>query len=291
MANPKFIIITPARDEAEYLGRTIESVVSQSLLPSEWVIVDDGSMDDTAQIAANAARLHPWIKVVSRRNRGYRDVGGGSVAAFYEGLAHISLQDYEFLFNLDADIVLPPKYFQEILAKFAENPGLGIASGWVYDAVLGDLQRMRTIPEMGSGAARGWRRQCFQEIGGLVRASAWECLDSMKAAMLGWQSCNFEGETLRVIHLRHTGSSDKNLLHGWARYGRNLYFSGAHPIWVLAGAVYHMLDRPYVLSGICSLIGYLSELLKGSPRYEDREFRRFLRRWQLGRLSRSLRLR
>jgi len=291
MSEAKFTIITPARNEAAYLGKTIKSVISQTLLPQEWVIVDDGSTDETPRIAQAAAQVHPWIKVVRRRDRGYRDVGRGQAEAIREGLQHISADDYEFLFNLDADIIIGSDYFKVILHKFAENSKLGIACGQLYEYFNGRLTKMRVLPLGMIGAVQGWRKECFQEIGGLAKGPGWDGIASFKAMMLGWQTKTFEDDELTVIHLRPEGSSIRSKYHGWARHGQALHFAGAHPLWVLASAGYHMLDRPFVLGGLCLIIGYLEALFQGAARYEDRQFQRYLRKWQLEKLSQILRLR
>ncbi len=287
----KFIIITAARNEAAYLGKTIKSVISQTLLPQEWVIVDDGSTDETPRIAQAAAQVHPWIKVVERGDRGYRDVGGGQAEAIREGLKHVSVDDYEFLFNLDADIILGPDYYKVILQKFSENPRLGIAVGQLYELIDARLVKMRTLPFGNIGAVQGWRRRCFEDIGGLVAAPGWDGIASFKAMMLGWQAVTFADDELRIIHLRPEGSSVLNISRGWLRHGQALHFVGAHPLWVLASAGYHMLDRPRVIGGLCLLIGYFEAWFKNAARCEDLEFQRYLRQWQMDKLARILRLR
>jgi biofilm PGA synthesis N-glycosyltransferase PgaC len=290
MAGEKFIVITAARNEQKYLGKMINSLLSQTILPCEWVIVDDGSVDETYRIAQDAARTHSWIKVIRRPDRGYRDTGGGLVEVLYEGLNHISNNDYQYIFSIDADIILGPDYFKKILAKFAGNPKLGIGGGVVFNDIQGERVRLRGRLNMTRGEIKGWRRECFQEIGGLVRGIGWDGLDCVKAIMLGWHTETYEDEGLEVLTLRPENSSIKNIYYGWARYGKTLHFAGAHPVWLLASAMYHMLDRPYVLSGICIIIGYIEEQLKGSQQYGGQEFRRFLRAWHKQELARMLRL-
>ena len=285
-----FIIITPAKDEANYLGKTIESVLSQTIKPREWIIVDDASVDETADIAEMAAQSHSWIKVVRRNDRRFRDVGFGDVEAFNEGFNNIIADDYEYLFKIDADIILMPNYFRLILNKFSEKPGLGIAVGEVDELINGKLVRMRSLPFGFNGMIKCWRRKCFEDIGGIPKGVGWDGLDCFKGMMLGWQTTTFPDEELRVIHLRPEGSSIKSQYHGWARRGKALHFAGADPVWLLASATYHMLNRPYVLGGLCMIIGYLEELLKGSPQYGGQEFRRFLRSWHKKELARILRL-
>jgi glycosyltransferase involved in cell wall biosynthesis len=291
MAEAKFIVITAAKDEARYLGRTIESVVSQSPLPAAWVIVDDGSVDDTAVIARAAAKAHPWIKVVTRREGGPRDVGAGQARAIHYGLQQIGIDDYDFLFNIDADIVLKPDYFRVILRKFAEAPQLGIAGGQLYENFRGNLSKMRVLPLGMIGAVQAWRRECFQEIGGLARGPGWDGIACFQAMMLGWETRTFPDEELKALHLRPEGSSIKHRHVGWARHGEALYFAGAHPLWLLASAAYHALDYPYLLSGLCMIIGYLAAAARGRQQYGDGEFRRFLRQWQLHKLAGLLGLR
>jgi biofilm PGA synthesis N-glycosyltransferase PgaC len=285
MSVTKFVVITAAKDEAKYLGQTIESVIAQTILPCQWVIVDDGSVDATAAIAEAAARVHPWIKVVRRRDGGLRDVGAGQAGAIHHGIRQADIDDYEVLFNIDADIVLEPKYFQEILSKFAETPQLGIACGQLYEYKNGRLIQFNALPLGMIGAMQGWRRKCFEEIGGLAMGPGWDPIATFKAMMLGWQTRSFA--ELKVIHLRPIGSSCKNIYVRWARCGQALHFAGAHPVWVLASAFYHSLDRPFVLSGLCRIIGYLVAAWEGLEQYGDQDFRRFLRKWQIKKLASS----
>jgi poly-beta-1,6-N-acetyl-D-glucosamine synthase len=290
MDGDKFIVITPARNEEKYLGKTIESMLSQTILPCEWMIVDDGSTDETYHIALKASQVHPWIKVIRRPNRGYRDLGSGLIEVFYEGLGHITTQDYQFIFNIDADIFLGPDYFKTILLKFAENPKLGIAGGIAYDCYNDKLLRLRGVPEFVTGALFCWRRECFVEIHGVARGLAWECIDTVKAMMKDWQAQVFEDKELRALHLRPEGSSIKNKYLGWARRGKALWFAGAHPVWTIASAAFHLLSRPYILGSFCIIIGYFQDLLDGAPQYDDPGFRRYLQAWQKQKLASIMRL-
>jgi len=284
----KFVVITPAKNEAQYIQKTIDSLISQTVLPSEWVIVDDGSFDETADIGEAAALRHPWIHVVKRKDPGPRDIGYGDTAAFCTGLNKVLAEDYDFIFKIDADIVLGPRYFEGILDKFAGNARLGIATGGADELIKGSLVRMRVLPLGFNGMIKGWRRTCFEQIGGIPQGPGWDGIDCYKAMMLGWETSTFEDEDLRVIHLRPARSSVINLYHGWACHGRALHFSGAHPLWVLASAVYHLADWPYVLGSLCLLIGFLEAWLGGAKRYEDKELRQYVRAWQRKKLAEYL---
>jgi poly-beta-1,6-N-acetyl-D-glucosamine synthase len=287
----KFIVVTPARNEAVYIEIAINSIVSQTAFPVEWVIVDDGSIDNTANIAEEAARCYPWIKVVKQRDRGYRDVGYGDVETFNQGLSNIETQDYDYLFRIDADMKLPPNYFNIILEKFAQDDNLGIAVGEVDELRKGRLVRLRSLPYGFNGMVKGWRRTCFEEIGGLPAGPGWDGIDCFRAMMCGWETKTFPDQELRSIHLRPEGSSIKSQYHGWARHGRALHFLGAHPVWVIGSAVYHLMDRPYLLGGFCQILGYFAALANRGKQYDAPGFKQYVQDWQMKELARILRLR
>jgi biofilm PGA synthesis N-glycosyltransferase PgaC len=285
-----FVVITPAKDEAQFFQKTIDSLVSQTVLPAEWVIVDDGSVDETADIAYAAAHLHPWIQVVQRTERGARDIGYGDTAAFCAGLRKVRTTDFDFVFKIDADVVLGPRYFQGILDKFAANPRLGIATGEADELINGLPVRTRYLPRGFNGMIKGWRRTCFQEIGGIPKGLGWDGIDCYKAMMLGWETVTFGEEDLQVLHLRPAGSSVISIYYGWASHGRALHFIGSHPLWVLASACHHLASRPYVWGGLCLLMGFVESCLKRPKRYDDQALREYVRVWQRKKLAEFLRL-
>src|SRR5690242_11651171 len=125
---PDYVVITPVRDEAAHLSATVACMVAQTVTPTAWVIVDDGSRDATREIATSAASAHAWIRVVARDDRGYRQAGIGVVEAFYDGLATVST-DWAFLVKLDGDVELGPDYFERCFARFDADPQLGIGGG------------------------------------------------------------------------------------------------------------------------------------------------------------------
>src|SRR5947209_2198605 len=99
----RYLLISPCRDEAAYLRRTLESVAAQTVLPASWVVVDDGSRDETPEILAEYSKRLPFLKVVTRADRGRRAVGPGVIDAFYAGLETVQLEDYEYVCKLDMD--------------------------------------------------------------------------------------------------------------------------------------------------------------------------------------------
>ena len=283
-AAPRTLVISPVRNEAQYLQRTIDSMVAQTVRPTRWLIVDDGSTDATPQIATRAAATHEWIRHSRRPDRGARKVGGGVVEAFDDGLAQFDLDAFDYVCKLDGDLELPPRYFELLYEKFDADPRLGTASGksWMR---LGDrLVWERSGDDFSQGQTKLYRVPCFREIGGFVREVMWDGIDCHRCRMLGWRAASFRDPELRFIHLRPMGSSFRSIYTGRLRWGYGQYFMGTHPLYALAIAVYRMFERPWVLGGLLLGAGYLGAWLRRRPRYEDPAFRRHLRRWQLARL-------
>lgn len=283
-AAPSLLVVSPVRDEAAYLQRTIDSMINQSVRPALWIIVDDGSRDDTVAIAQSAAAAHDWIRVHRRADRGERKVGGGVVEAFNEGLSLVNLDDYEYVCKLDGDLEFGPRYFERLFEYFAADPRLGTASGKSWIRVGNRLVPERTGDEFSQGQTKLYRTACFRAIGGFVNEVMWDGIDCHRCRMKGWKAVSFRDEELRFIHLRPMGSSFRNIFHGRLRWGRGQYFMGTHPLYALAIAAYRMFERPWIIGGLCILLGYFSAWLKGLRRYEDPEFRRHLRQWQLAKL-------
>lgn len=279
-----YAVISPVRDEEEYLQRTIDSMISQTVPPSKWIIVDDGSTDDTHRIASRAAREHDWIRVHRRADRGERKVGKGVMEAFYDGMSLVCLDDYEYVCKLDGDLQFGPTYYERLLEKLEADPRLGTASGKSWIRVGNRLVPERTGDDFSQGQCKLYRIACFREIGGFVREVMWDGIDCHRCRMRGWKARSFSDEELRFIHLRPMGSSFRSIIHGRLRWGRGQYFMGTHPLYAMAIMAYRLFERPFVVGGLCILAGYVGAALRGMKRYDDLEFRRHLHRWQLARL-------
>lgn len=278
----RYVLISPCRNEAQYVRRTLESVEAQTVRPALWIVIDDGSTDETpAILASHAARL-PWLRVVRREDRGHRAVGPGVIDAFYAGLETIDLDDFDYVCKLDVDLDLPPRYFETLIARMKADPRLGSCSGkpWFPHPKTGELVPERCGDEMSVGMTKFYRTECFREIGGFVRQVMWDGIDCHRARMLGWRVQAFDDPTLRFVHLRAMGSSQRGILTGRVRFGFGQWFMGSAPAFFLASAVFRLPSHPPVLGSLASVWGYLSSAVRGAPRYEDLEFRRYLRRYQ-----------
>ena len=281
----KILIISPVKDEAEYLQHTIDSMVSQTVRPTTWIIVNDGSSDDTGPIADRAAAAHPWIRVLHRPAGTQRRVGPGVIEAFYAGLDQVNIKDYDYVCKLDGDLEFGANYFADLMDRFQADPRLGTISGKTHIPVNGAFVLERTGDEFSHGVAKLYRRECFEEIGGFVRQVMWDGIDCHRCRMLGWKAESSPDPALAIKHLRQMGSSHKSVFHGRRRWGFGQYFMGTHPLYMLGISGYRMAERPWVLGGLNILFGYLGAWMKRAPRYDDPQFRKHLHRWQLNKLK------
>lgn len=279
----RYIIITPVRNEGDHLAKTIESVAGQTVPPALWVIVNDGSSDNTKQVAEAGAAKHSWIRTMDRPDRGFRKPGGGVIEAFYDGYAVAQSVPWDFLAKLDGDLAFEPDYFQKCLACFQADPKLGIGGGGVYSDVNGRL--VYDSPGDPSfhvrGATKIYRRAVWEAIGGLLPSPGWDTLDELKANMLGWKSCSFK--ELKVRQLKPTGSADGAWRNSF-KNGRANYISGYHPLFMLAKCVRRLFCKPYGIGAMALSCGYVSGYWKGVPRVPDEQLIRYVRKQQLDRL-------
>ena len=284
-------MISPARNEAEYIRDTLDSVLAQTVQPKRWIIIDDGSTDDTPRILADYAARHPIIEVHTRANRGRRALGGGVVEVFNQGMELLADDPAEFVCKLDVDLILPPRYFERLLEEMARDERLGSVSGKPYYPVggneSGELKSERIGDDVSAGMTKFYRRAFLDDIGGLVKGLIWDGIDCYRGRMLGWRSKSIDDPELRFVHLRPMGSSDRGILTGRRRLGEGYWFLGAAPSFVLASAVYRLAHKPAVLGSIGTLHGYARAWLEGAPRYDDLEFRRYLRRYHRAMLTKG----
>jgi len=278
----KYIIITPARDEASHIQHTIEAVSGQTTRPMQWIIVDDGSRDDTPEILDRAAKLHGWITVLHRSNRGYRKAGGGVIEAFNSGYELIRNTDWEFLVKLDADLSFEPEYFQKCFQEFQRDPSLGIGGGGIYHKLPDGLLELEAAPAFHvRGATKIYRRECWEGLGGLVVAPGWDTIDEVKANMLGWHTRTFP--FLRLLHYRPTGSADG----AWkdsVKNGLANYVAGYHPVFMAAKCAKRLLSTPYFKGAVGLAVGFCKGYLRGVPQVADRDLISYTRSQQIKKL-------
>lgn len=283
MERSGYVVITPVRNEAGHLPGAVESLCAQTVRPLKWVIVDDGSNDGTGAIIDQAAKAHAWIVGRRRADRGYRKAGGGVIDAFYDGFELIADTPWEFVVKLDGDLSFAPDYFARCLEHFRADSRLGIAGGSVCQQ-SGDTLVVESAvdPQFHvRGATKIYRRACWEQIGGLIRAPGWDTVDEFKANMLGWRTRTFP--EVKVIHHRQAGEA-YGQWHNWTKNGLANYVAGYHPVFMLVKCVKRAFHRPLFIVAAGLWVGFCMGYLKRIPQAPDRDVVRYVRRQQLRRM-------
>ncbi|WP_348674612.1 glycosyltransferase family A protein [uncultured Abyssibacter sp.] len=276
-------IVSPVRDESKYIRLTLDAMVAQTVWPAEWIIVDDGSSDDTPDIVRSYQKDYPFIRLITRDDRGKRVLGSGVIEAFNFGRAQLQ-SDYAYICKLDGDMSFDERYLETMLEAFAADPRLAAVSGKVYRPEDDGLVEEYIIDEVVAGQFKFYRRSAFEEIGGFTQTILWDGIDIHKCRMKGWSTRSIRDDRARLYHHRMMGSSDKNVYKGRVRLGRGIWFMGYHPAYAVASGMFRMGEKPYVIGGLIIIGAYFYAALKRDPRYDDLEFRRDLQAWQMQRL-------
>ncbi len=284
---PAYVLVTPARNEAQFIGLTIEAVAAQTVRPLKWAIVSDGSTDETDEIVLRHAAQHDWIELVRLPERAERHFAG-KVLAINAGLARMQGMSYEVIACLDADITFGPEYFAFLLGKIALDPALGVA-GTPYREQTSEIYDYRYVStEHVSGACQVFRRACFEQIGGYmaVRGGAIDSIATTMARMKGWKTRSFAEHA--GLHHRVVGTADAGQLGARFKLGRRDYLIGNHPLWQVFRCLYQMRKKPFLVRGLALAAGYASACVRRDERAVSQEFVRFRRREQMQRLSEKL---
>lgn len=263
----RYALITPVRDEEAYIGDMMASIVAQTILPSHWVIVDDGSVDKTAQIVSDFASHFTFITLVKLPLRHQRLAGGeGAVPNALKG---INLSDFYFLARFDADLIFPPDYIECILREFHRNPKLGIAGGELYVEKKGILAPERNPLVHVRGALKMYRSQCLSDIGGLTSQIGWDTIDEVYAWSKSWTTRSFP--EYKVIHRRPTGDGIAGT-RVYRERGRAEYLTWSHPLFVLAKSFKILFRERSIARPICYLAGFIFSYICRESRLQDLTF-------------------
>ena len=281
---PVFVLITPARNEEAFIEKTIESMIRQTVPPAKWVIVDDGSMDKTAEIVSRYLPQYPWIELVQmpqRRDRSF----AAKVGAFNAGYERVKDLKYEIIGNLDGDISFDPDHFEFLAGRFAADPTLGVA-GTVfaeegYNSATDSFEGKKHV----SGQCQLFRRQCWEEIGGYIphRAGGIDWMAVITARMKGWKTESFREKSF--FHYRHLGTAERGVVASTFSYGEKDYYMGGHPVWELFRVTYRVTKQPYLVGGLALGAGYCWAFVRRTPRPVSRELMAFHRKEQMAKLK------
>lgn len=278
-----YVLITPTRNEEAFIVKTIESMIRQTVLPTKWVIVDDGSTDNTAEIVNRYLAAYAWIEMVRlplRRDRSF----AGKVHAFNAGLERVKILQYDIIGNVDSDISFDEDHFEFLLRKFSDDPRLGVA-GTVfreegYSSESDSFEGRYHV----AGQCQLFRKECWEQIGGYIphRAGGIDWMAVTTARMMGWKTESFREKSF--FHHRHLGTAERGVVSSLFSYGEKDYYLGGHPVWQVFRVAYRCTKKPYFLGGIALGLGYCLAVMRRTPRPISRELMAFHRKEQMVKL-------
>lgn len=282
-----YVLITPARNEAAFIEKTIQSVIAQTVLPKRWVIVSDGSTDGTDEIVRKYQDGHKWLELIHLSEQQERNFAA-KVRVFNAGYERVKGISFDIIGCLDADISFVEDYFAYLLEQFKAMPDLGVAGTHYIEGDFHSYEDSYINIDHVNGGCQLFRRVCFESIGGYVpiKGGGIDWVAVTTARMKGWRTRSF-GERI-FNHHRKIGTAGSNELMSRFKYGKKDYFLGGHPLWQLFRGSFQMTKQPYVFGGLALLLGYFWCWATRFKRPISPELMRFHRQEQLGRLKQLL---
>lgn len=266
-----YAAITPARDEAGNLRLLAAALANQTLLAAVWIVVENGSTDDTPRVVADLAETHGWIRAVQEPGSARLERGGTVTRAFHRGLASLP-EGVDVVVKLDADVTVEPDYFERLLAAFAAEPTLGIASGTCHEFEDGAWVPRHGTQDTVWGAVRAYRRDCLADVLPLEDRMGWDGIDQLKANMRGWTTRTLPELSFR--HHRKEGERDGARSKAWFAQGRASRYMGYRSWFLVARALHHARREP---SALAMIGGYATAAIRREDRCADASVQRYLR--------------
>jgi len=284
MCNQKYVLISAARNEEKYIENTIKAVIAQTLLPVKWIIVSDGSTDQTDEIIKRYASNHNFICLHRIEMSGHRNFAS-KVYALNAGLNRLKNVDYEFIGNIDSDITFAPDYFDQIITLFKKNPKLGVAGGIILEKLNNKYVLQNISLNSVAGAVQFYRKKCFENTDGYIplEFGGEDAVMEVKARMHGWEVQTFP--EIKVFHHRRVGGGNNNILKVRIREGIMFYVLGYHLLFFIFRACYRLIDRPYFFGSIFQILGYILAGILGKKKAIPSDIIKFIRKEQMQRLK------
>lgn len=279
-----YVLVTAARNEAQFIGHTLQSIAEQTLLPRRWVVVSDGSTDATEAIVREMAEIHQFIRLVRIEGKDKRDFGG-KVRGIDVGVAALADLNYEYIGVVDADVSLEREYYARAIARFEADPKLGLIGGVRYDKCGNDYRKVMADKESAGGPTQFFRRACYEQLGGYLplRLGGVDAAAEAAAKMHGWSVRTFEDLVLK--HHRRTGTEGGGILRARFRQGQIDRSLGYHPLFLAAKCIFRLGERPLILSGLLRGAGFVWAILRGDKPLTPPELVAFIQKDQLRRLN------
>jgi biofilm PGA synthesis N-glycosyltransferase PgaC len=284
----KYVLVTPAKDEANCIEKTILSVIAQRLVPQRWIIVDDSSSDKTSAIVKIYAEQHSWITLLTLPSSRTRDFAS-KIYAFNAGLKMLKGHQYDLIGNLDADIILGPDYYTNIVAEFERTPTLGLAGGAVYVPIGSRYSMHDTTSDSVAGAVQLFRRECFEEIGGYlpIESGGVDAAAEIMARMQGWSVRKVANNA--VYEQRRTGHAHGRPWRAAYKEGVQYHRLGYNLLFYCLRCMYRISDPPFVLGSALGMIGFLHARLRRDHIALPSDVVSYLHSEQLSKIRRRIR--
>ena len=276
----RYAIITPVKNEVVHIRATIQSVIAQTILPVEWLILNDGSTDGTEGIVQEYVIQYSWIRSININDVFIDEMGARIAHLLMYGVTNL-IQDYDYILKLDADVSFDPQFCEQILNEFNRNDKLGIASGHlVYKGIIENIK----FSDHTRGATKFFKKECWNDIGGVYYTTGWDTICDISARTKGWNT-----QTLDYYFSHH---KEEGIKKGTVKrhYWNGIYCGRVpyQPIYFIFRLISHIFDRPLILSTFAEIWGYLKSrfILKDKP--FPLEVTRYYRNLQLKRLKQRL---
>jgi glycosyltransferase involved in cell wall biosynthesis len=225
----KYYIVIPSYNEEALISLTLQSLISQTVLPSKIVVVNDNSTDKTAEVVLAFAKENPFISLVNKTSEAIHLPGSKVIQAFQKGFETLD-ENYDIIVKLDADLIFPPNYFETIIKHFQSDSTIGMVGGFCYIEKNGDwILENLTDKDHIRGALKAYRKKTFQQIGGLKPAMGWDTVDELLCKFYNWKVVT--DESLHVKHLKPTGANYNKT----ARYKQGeAFYTLGYGFWITA---------------------------------------------------------
>ena len=279
-----YYIVIPAHNEEAFISLTLQSLISQTVLPKKVVVVNDNSSDKTAEIVTAFAKENPFFTLVNKTSEAIHLPGSKVIQAFHKGFETLD-DDYDVIVKLDADLILPNNYFECVLGIFEKDATIGMAGGFAYIEKNGDwILENLTDKDHIRGAFKAYRSECFQQIGNLKPAMGWDTVDELLAKFYGWKVVT--DDSLKVKHLKPTGANYNKT----ARYkqGEAFYTLGyGFLITAIASAKLALMKKKPLLF-LDYIKGFWKAKSAKTPLLVTKEQAKFIRNYRLQKMKQKL---
>jgi glycosyltransferase involved in cell wall biosynthesis len=280
----KYYIVIPSYNEEALIALTLQSLISQTVLPSKIVVVNDNSTDKTAEIVLAFAKENPFISLVNKTSEAIHLPGSKVIQAFQKGFETLD-ENYDIIVKLDADLIFPPNYFETVIKHFQSDSTIGMAGGFCYIEKNGDwILENLTDKDHIRGALKAYRKKTFQQIGGLKPAMGWDTVDELLCKFYNWKVVT--DESLHVKHLKPTGANYNKT----ARYKQGeAFYTLGYGFWITAIAsakLAMMKKKPFLF--LDYIQGFWKAKSAKKTMLVDPEQAKFIRNYRLQKMKEKL---